>query len=740
MNSYQQGVNPNSTPATENPQLQYPWAVRVVISFVESGQRYHSIGGGVVINSRWVLTVEHVAHFLPQHHCPDEDLTIQVYSERDPNGMPIPANSYLSDNVVGVVECEEAADMDIMALHLERDLHLLEYAPLNRFYQPRLRTDPDPHGVSLVEPEQIQGFGFGPEASSVNPLVSSNRFHRFAATTETVRPDPLLGGREIFASINPGEGATTMGDSGGPIMIDGQVVGLLTGGAPDVPVPTYVAFTPLGDTGDFLDRLLPEAASTSLVTTGALLSVVWNSAHGAGCGWHSTLGDNFVDCDLSGWRVFYQPVKDGPSWSGALSKDVGADERKAEIPRLPKYQRDVLWRATVVPLIKGKPQRVGADGVPAATTAGSFVGSATAEYTMPTNLKVIPEDSTGQGYVRVSWDAAQGVPDVPAAAGYRVFFRGKTASDSWSSWSNAPDTDKTEAVIPVTKSTSKGPWQVVVLPFYNAPQIKQTVLIGADKGGLPFETDATERGKLVDKPVLMGQFPDPGKTTYVTIGTVGEVSVMGVFTNVEPAAKVGSLQWEWSASQKGPFSSAGDWSRLQGQNSAQLVFGTPDHPAATKDSGWYRLKATNSLGTTTTGVVRVDISDKVLPKVLDQSPAPYSKVVGYTDSVGDAEVEVLFTANPAPSKAAVVWEKLDPKTGRYTPNLSKAAQASPLQSFGTAKDHQYIASLIFGDGNTYPTKDDSGWYIIYITTQFSDGSTHEAYSLPVFVSIGAPIN
>ncbi|PHM30111.1 trypsin-like serine protease [Xenorhabdus innexi] len=724
----------NHAPVDPNPED--PWVVRIVIRYVDrdSGEDAYRVAVGIAISSRWVLTAEHIDESINDD--PNEEYAMEVYHRRTPGGRPItrPESGHFVDRINPI-----GMHGDLQALHLETELELLFYAPLNLYYQPRYSSGSGEHRrISPVEPDSIQGMGFGgDEGDLVNYLVVPNRFHRFEATTV----DYVAAGAEMSATITPGRGSTTDGDSGGPIMFQGSVIGVISGGMPpNASVPNQVAFTLLSNSREAIQSLIPETASTSLATTGALLSLIWTSQHNEGCGWFSLLNDNSeTTACLTGWRMFYQEMKDGPSWSGASSKDVNDPKaRELEIP-LPGDKKDALWRATVVPLINGEPQRVGKDGYPEANLPASLVGSGTSQYTMPINLKVVPQGGM-TGITHVSWDAAHVASGARPAAGYQVFFQSKS-SGGWSPWQSSKATDRTEGDIQLTQSSSTGPWRVVVLPYYDDPQSQKTVLVGADEKGHPFEVDATERGVLVDKPRLMGQFPTAKKTVYVTTGTVGKVALTALFNYVDPAAQGNSLIWEWSSTgQKDTFTSGSSWSALSSQNSTRLVFGTQNSPARKADSGWYRLRATNTLGTTTSDAVHVIISDQVLPQVLDQGPVSYGTVVGYTDSAEDAVIEVLFTAHPAPSHAQVMWKKLDPATKKYTPDLSKRLFSLPLQSYGKEKAHQHIATLVFGQKNIYPTEDDSGWYIAHIKTTFADKSEHEAYSLPVFVSIGAPVD
>ncbi|PHM65638.1 hypothetical protein Xsto_01787 [Xenorhabdus stockiae] len=721
-----------------NPQL-YPWIVRIIIRYTEeeSHQRVRGVATGIAISPHIVLTALHV---YPDNDDPNEDLSIRIYWRRNYLGRPANPDYGISieyDNFI-----EEGRDGDIIALRLSTPLHLTSYAPLGLFY--RLPISPDGN----IAPVEIMGFGFGAGSGDrrANTVIPPDTFHGFRATLDRVQPNVLRGGREVWAAFGPGTGSSTYGDSGGPIMFNDPqrgpvVIGLISGGEPPgSSTPTHIYFTPLEDNIALIEYLQLESVSIGYAIIIATFFLSWRRAHfryggGSGGSGRSSIADSSIsNPDLSGWRVFWQEVKDGTSWSSAKYKDIlDPQAEKAEL----KVEQGALWRATVLPLIGDPPQLVGKNHFPAANLPSSLVGSITDKYTMPTNLKVIAANNAGKNSVHASWDEALAASGIPAA-GYRVFFQGKTASGAWSSWSHLPDTDKREAMFQVTSATDIGPWRVVVLPLYTLPNV--TAVVGADEHGNPFAADADTRGVQIDKPILFSQFPKPEETLYITTGTIGSGSVIALFNHVNPEEKEGSLQWEWADSADGTFIPGGRWVGMSGQNSVQMVFGTKDDPATENNSGWYRLRATNNLGENISQPVHVVISEQVLPQLLDQTPVSYGEAVGYTNSAGDAEIEVLFTAYPAPTNAQVMWEKLDPATQKYTPNISDRLFSLPLQSYGKEKEHKYIATLVFGQEKTYPTEEDSGWYIAHIKTTFADKSEHETYSLPVFVSIGASVN
>ncbi|WP_446471402.1 trypsin-like serine protease [Xenorhabdus stockiae] len=722
-----------------NPQL-FPWIVRIIVTYTPIGSpiRRRVVGSGIVVSPHWVLTV---GHLNPHDIDNDEEQFFYVYQLRR-HGRPLTEPSWWHPDYEPGLYVDEIRNRgslgDFMALHLEDPLVLRSYAPLGLFYQL-------PITEGNLEPQQVTGFGFA-GLSRDNPLLVPDTFHSFLATTERVQPDEYHGGREVLAAFEPRWGSSAQGDSGGPIMFNDPqhglvVIGLITGGEPlGVSPPSHTTFVPLEDNLSFIESLRLESISLGqpiTISNFFLFTLGWSIARWQGPGGSGGSGvanSAISDADLSGWRVFWQKVKDGASWSDAKHKDIlDPKTKKIEL----EVEQNALWRATVLPLIGDPPQLVGKAHFPEANLPKSLVGSTADKYTMPTNLKVIAANNAGKNSVHASWDEALAASGIPAA-GYRVFFQGKTASGAWSSWSHLPDMDKREVVFQVTSATDIGPWRVVVLPLYTLPNV--TAVVGADEHGNPFAADADTRGVQINKPILTCQFPEPEETLYITEGTIGSGSVTALFNSVDPDTKEGSLQWEWADSADGKFIPGGRWVGMSGQNSVQMVFGTKDDPATENNSGWYRLRATNNLGESISQPVHVVISNQVIPLLLDQTPVSYGEAVGYTNSAGDAEIEVLFTAYPAPTNAQVMWEKLDPATQKYTPNISDRLFSLPLQSYGKEKEHKYIATLVFGQEKTYPTEEDSGWYIAHIKTTFADKSEHETYSLPVFVSIGASVN
>lgn len=762
-----------------NPQTDWPWVIRIHAVKIRSGGFVYSAGTGVLINERTVLTAAHVVEGM---------LDATIHAGRDYYGtvdqIRAPVRVDRIDNL--------GANGDLVALYLTEPIILTSYAPVNPGYLPFPHNFPG-QAAQPVAQESIRGAGMGqrPGAPSFYVTAVIDRFHQYNARTFAQQQDALYpSGRIVLANIDHTTGVVNTGDSGGLVMIDGRGVGLAVGGEEDSiwSPPTYLSFVPFGDSPEFMNRAMaPPIGSVNTGPSGSHpaleepdeVTAAWYSCtcglcHGARQRSVPEPGESEEpredgaaeseagSCSATGFRVFYQPVKDasGGAWAGAHQVDVADPSARETKLTLPAGTGEQLWRTTVVPLIDGQPVHVDAQtGLPFASHSGDLVGSTTGQYSMPTGLRVVPTGT--EGMVRASWDATVTAPGAPKLAGYHVFVRSTSVTAvglEWGSWmspSNGGITDQTTTTFNVSEAGTTGPWQTVVLPYYE--QADQTVLVGADETGKPIDTDAAERGVLVNTPKPRGQVPQPGtdsEVVYVTAGTVGESSITALFDGVAPRVApdakqeaYGTVEWEWSESKDGIYSAEGEWSALSGQNTTTLRFGTDGHPADQRDTGWFRLKATNSLGTAYSIPVEVKIGDWVAPRVLGQSPDPFGLTVGSTTTSGDAQISVRFTTNPGAGAQAtepeVEWKKRDLANDGWEPaDLSRLATL--VTSDGPPDQHQRIATLVFGrdteGGPGPPSEADTGTYIAQITTTYADGSAHVTNSLPVQVTIGPPHN
>lgn len=165
-----------------------PWAVQLI--FKQSGGTYGCTGEQV--NARWVLTAR---------HCVDGTTAMNVYH----------SNSTTNRGTATVADSWSYGPAgDVALVHLSTAVNLSSYPALNLSYSP-----------TTAGTATIMGYGLRANATPSTGLYQA-QVQRNGRTRDAYRG--------IAQHVNGVTGASNHGDSGGPIIVNGAIVGVCSTG------------------------------------------------------------------------------------------------------------------------------------------------------------------------------------------------------------------------------------------------------------------------------------------------------------------------------------------------------------------------------------------------------------------------------------------------------------------------------------------------------------------------------
>lgn len=162
----------------------------VQLQFEQNGGTYGCTGE--LIDSRWVLTAQ---------HCTDGDTSMSVYFSNSTSRRGTP---------IAVDRMENSANGDVALVHLSAPAPVKQYMPLA-----------DSYDATAGDTGVIEGYGLRANRVPTSGLYKAN-VSILGESTDA------YGGRAIhLRGVN---GASNHGDSGGPLIVDGQIVGVCSTG------------------------------------------------------------------------------------------------------------------------------------------------------------------------------------------------------------------------------------------------------------------------------------------------------------------------------------------------------------------------------------------------------------------------------------------------------------------------------------------------------------------------------
>jgi hypothetical protein len=625
----------------------------IVRIFVPWSDGRTDVVSGVLIDPWWVVTVAHaVGAAAPQqivHGAQFDASQIAGLRAFAPDPLSDSTSPVLAlpafDYVAMAYLAPDAADFpgDVVALHLSRP-----FAPpgmtfpkvLWRFYT-ELATPLSRYGYGPVFNEQLFGV------STRDDGFASNPYDGWQARLQGGATDPGNAGAPVF---NP----------------DGAVIGIELGFITSNQYTSlYQPFGP-GDQGtETLEGyfVLPLALPTKVVWGGGN-SLVWSNyiINHPDQDW-----SNFGGYGLAGYRVFYKYASDGDSWARAITKDVQG--MTTQLARLDVNPSDTtLWKFTVLPLAwtdashtatsvmgaKSQTEQYPPDGDRGGSTAwGTFA------YAFPYALSLSSASANG---VVLSWAPTEYIEGHPDISGYQIFLKSASDGDTWSNAITAwADPGATSTILSPLNADE---WVVTILPM-----VGDTIL-GVGSDGLPFPGAQSNMSVRYAPPQVVGQYPNGAGQAFIPLDGAGSISAR--FTN----SGVGTTyQWEYSVTPEGAYGSDRDWSHTNGGTRPTLWFGGLDAPggqAQASDTGWYRLKATNGLGTSYSQPVHVVIDTSDVPVLMDQSPAAGQEILQIASLPQDSNSHinqiamVRFSGMQKENNPAYEWQTSSSRYEGYT--------------------------------------------------------------------------
>lgn len=226
---------PDPTTSHHNPQViggtraHNPWVVQ--LKFQNQGSTGTFACTGEQINAEWVLTAK---------HCVDEAASMNIYQSNDQLN---PGNPISADRV------HLAPSGDIALVHLSRPAPLPAYAQLDLNYR-----------ITPGDRATIMGYGLGAHRQPTTTLRAASVLINGSSTDAYY-------GRAIH--INGITGAANKGDSGGPLIVRGKVVGVCSTGDqanPGANIKAGSNYSLLAPVGDWITKtagLTPSTPYTS---------------------------------------------------------------------------------------------------------------------------------------------------------------------------------------------------------------------------------------------------------------------------------------------------------------------------------------------------------------------------------------------------------------------------------------------------------------------------------------------
>ncbi|MCP9267777.1 S1 family peptidase [Xenorhabdus sp. XENO-1] len=498
---------------------------------------------------------------------------------------------------------------DIAVLRLTEPYRLDDYAPLDL-----LSTAQD----MLNRREPIRMYAYGGThnfrlGTAFGPVSLAYRDPYYPTTWRLLVP----------YDERQGSGVSEPGDSGGPVLRGypnhptspsfNMVVGLYVAGDPSQSTGSFVL---LSEHEDFIQPLLMPQLRVDLseaenqVTTS--LRLVNNCSDFERLAREPSSSEGVLSDDVRTtptscsafhtYRFFYKKASEGDSWDNATAYEVtpSSQTHRYELPldkTHPHSDRE-LWDITALPVGDGKVFGAGENNKPLPGVQSNFFVRTTPTVTLPTHLTV-SEQPGMPGMVKVSWKNSES-PISGMIKGYTLFYM--PADHIPFDWAgcesiSVPPTsyETTSVVIPVYTS---GSYALLVLPAVDDR------VVGTQEDGTPYPgTYSGDQVTLIGPPVVRYQIPKGGENMHIDLNSHG----YGIMADVN-FDNQNDYEWVWCQDKPdGNYSSEGDWSFTSGRKSSTLIFGSPEKPARSVDSGWYKLKVENAFGVAETEPVFVKI-------------------------------------------------------------------------------------------------------------------------------------
>lgn len=547
-----------------------PWVLKIYVAFPQDN---FASCTGIQISSQWVLTAMHCYNASPDGVASITAIRSETIGSNFLDSETI--NFDLAEPLIG----------DLVALRLTERNSRFPFAPLNLFTRPEDLTQ-----------SFVTTYGYGPAGES--------RLGAARGLTFMDRPDRRYQpGREVITGVDHAWGQTQNGDSGGPVLSNGFVVGIHSSVNHEDPPQTLRFWTPLIDSANYISQYLQPTFSDSIGETNHQIMTAW---HAVDCldiptsrQRRSAEPDEKTNTcpNITGFKLFYKKTTENPSWLGAESITITRDELgdlqkiiKTTITVEKNENKNQLWSITVLPVDKtGRVLGADVNNLPRDGDASNEFITATTEFAMPRQLRVDPPQDTA-GFVRVSWSGAYS-KIVDKVKGYALYY--KQSDKMPASWENSTRLfieEKRGRRIPAYIPKDNKPYAMIVLPVVD----EDNTTIGVNDQGLPFPKNLSNDVLIAGPPKLRYQYPEAGGLIKIDAGRVNASGIAGSFDLAGQA----TYQWYYSDSDKPDAKSvpvSSDY--MNGGTSPILSFGTTTNPTSEKNSGWYKLVTTNAFGT-----------------------------------------------------------------------------------------------------------------------------------------------
>jgi len=530
---------------------------------------------------------------------------------------------------------------NVVALHLSR-----RFAPAGMAF-PNISWL-----FNMVVDTPLSRYGYGP--------VFNDQVMQFRSTDMGLASNPYDGWRARILA-----GFPEPGNAGAPVRNnDGAIVGIQLGFiTEDQKTLLYQPFGP-GDQG------MPSLDGYFVLPLALPTDVVW--AGGGTLTWSNYIIEH-PDRDWSGfgggvagYRVFYKYASGDDSWQRANAKDVmGLTTDLAVLDLLPSDTS--VWKFTVLPLAwdasHNKTLVLGAKSLteqyPPDGDRGGCTAWGTYTYAFPYALAA---RGAKHGEVALSWAPTEYIEGHPDIAAYQIFAKLASDGDSWSSAVTAwADPGAVGIILSPLDSTE---WVFTILP------VVDDTIIGAGPDGLPLPGSQSNISVGYAPPQVAGQYPNPAAQVFVPLFGAGSISAR--FVNSDAGT---TYQWEYSATADGVYAEDRDWSHTNGGTGSTLWFGglAANGRVNPADAGWYRLKATNGLGTGYSEPVHVVIEGTRAPILIDQSPAAGQEISrfptlppGFGNPLINQVAVVRFSSMQRGYSPIYEWQSSPLRYGTYT--------------------------------------------------------------------------
>ncbi|WP_080718286.1 trypsin-like serine peptidase [Xenorhabdus bovienii] len=582
-----------------------PWVVKIIRQERDEHGAvcpdYVHSSTGFLVSDMWLLTARHAVEQGGRPVRP-EDVSVRGFYRTQEPGTPV-------SQVMLQIDAIEFSPNggDIAALRLTAPYRLNDYAPVNLL-----------HSAQGMIGIRVRLYAYAD--------ANNYRLGTAFGTVSRVYPDPQYPPTQqllVHYDVGQGSGVSEAGDSGGPVLLGypidigprsyEMVVGLHVGGEP---LQAEGDFVLLSDHRDFIEPLLMPQLIASISESNYQLVTALHLLNN--CSYFERLarepfsreavlsddaGTVPTSCNaFDSYRFFYKKASEGDSWDNATAYEVtpSGQTHRYELPldkTHPHSDRE-LWDITVLPVGDGKVFGAGENGKPLPGVQSNFFVRTTPTVSLPTHL-TISEQPGMPGMVKVSWKNSES-PISGTIKGYTLFYMPADHVPFY--WAGCEGT----SVAPTSYETTS-----VVIPVYTSGNYALLVLpavgdgvVGTQEDGTPYPgTYSGDQVTLIGPPVVRYQIPKGGENMHIDLNSHG----YGIMANVSFDDQ-NDYEWVWCKDKPdGNYSSGGDWSFTSGKKSSILIFGSPEKPARSADSGWYKLKVENAFGVVETKPVFVRI-------------------------------------------------------------------------------------------------------------------------------------